>query len=169
MNWVQWTGYLFGAIAAVIGVFQTVRLTLVKRKAKQREELIKEAKEVVLDALAEELNTILDERDDKLVNKTIYYEELQRHEDAHNHIQNTLEELTEGQERLTKYIEKNERMRLKSEIIDFAEDLRNGHTKSTSSYQHIYAAYDYYKKLKGNSFVDQVYHEIKEYHAKARS
>lgn len=54
----------------------------------------------------------------------------------------------------------SEKYRLKGEIIDFAEDLRNGAQKSSVAYQHIHNSYSRYKKLGGNGYIDETFKYI---------
>ena len=52
---------------------------------------------------------------------------------------------------------KNEMSRLAQEIISFSESIRRGENKSPNSYKHIAESYDRYKKLGGNTYVDEQY------------
>lgn len=51
--------------------------------------------------------------------------------------------------------------RLATDIINYAEDLRNGLEKGENSFKHIMKCYDRYKKLGGNSFVDSSFEYIR--------
>lgn len=51
-------------------------------------------------------------------------------------------------------IHDNEMNRLQTAIMDFAASLRNGNTATLNSFNYIFHAYDKYKALGGNSFVD---------------
>ena len=48
----------------------------------------------------------------------------------------------------------NEMNRLQTAIMDFASALRAGHPETLNSFNYIFHAYDKYKSLGGNSFVD---------------
>ncbi len=48
----------------------------------------------------------------------------------------------------------SEKERIRGEILAYAEDLRNGIKKGTSTYKHISSLYDRYKSMGGNSYVD---------------
>ena len=52
------------------------------------------------------------------------------------------------------------------EIINFADDLKNGVKKSSASFQHISSFYDKYRKLGGNSYVEAIHEYIIEERAK---
>lgn len=51
-------------------------------------------------------------------------------------------------------IHDNEVSRLQTAIMDFAASLRNGNYATLNSFNYIFHAYDKYKSLGGNSFVD---------------
>ena len=51
-------------------------------------------------------------------------------------------------------IQDNEMNRLQTAIMDFASALRAGHPETLNSFNYIFHAYDKYKSLGGNSFVD---------------
>lgn len=157
-----------GALGTVWGIIQTVRISVNKKVEKRKEEMIAAAKDAVVDTIIEELDDILEERDQKFVENETFEEKICEHNSANQNLRKTLIEVQESQAKLMQNIEKNERMRLKAELIDFLEDLRNGQIKSATAYQHIYAAYDYYKSLKGNGFIEDVFAEIKEYHNKQK-
>lgn len=53
-----------------------------------------------------------------------------------------------------------EKSRLKAEIMDFGEDLKNGIEKSSVAFQHIHEVFSKYKKLGGNSYVLGVFEYI---------
>ena len=69
-------------------------------------------------------------------------------------------------------MDKNEKDRLKTEIIDFATKLRNNQQVSMEDFQHIHYVYDKYHSLHGNTYCDSLYSFIanceKEYLAVAR-
>lgn len=50
--------------------------------------------------------------------------------------------------------------RLKGEILQFAEDLKNGGEKSSVTYQYIHDCYSRYKSLGGNSYIEQTFKYI---------
>ena len=54
-----------------------------------------------------------------------------------------------------------ERDRLAWEILNYHQDLRNRIWKTRMSFDHISKSYDRYKTLKGNSFIDETFKEIK--------
>lgn len=51
-------------------------------------------------------------------------------------------------------IQDNEMNRLQTAIMDFASALRAGYPETLNSFNYIFHAYDKYKSLGGNSFVD---------------
>lgn len=67
---------------------------------------------------------------------------------------------------------KNEKDRLKTEIIDFATKLRNNQQVGMEDFQHIHYVYDKYHLLHGNTYCDSLHSFItdceKEYLAVAR-
>ena len=72
----------------------------------------------------------------------------------------TMKELKqELQDHFVESIE-SEQERLASEIISFAEDLKNAIIKSSVAYEHIHKCYNRYKKLGGNSYIDGVFQYI---------
>lgn len=72
----------------------------------------------------------------------------------------TMKELKrELQDHFVESIE-SEQERLASEIISFAEDLKNAIRKSSVAYEHIHKCYNRYKKLGGNSYIDGVFKYI---------
>ena len=56
------------------------------------------------------------------------------------------------------------KFRIRSRIVDFANDLQNGCKKSDIQFKNILDEYDYYKDvLKENSYVDKQVEIIKKY------
>lgn|GEM_PF-3740723 len=53
-----------------------------------------------------------------------------------------------------------ERQRLASEIINFAEDIKNKLPKSSVAYEHIHICYKRYKDIGGNHYIDKVFEYI---------
>lgn len=56
----------------------------------------------------------------------------------------------------------NEMNRLQTTIMNYAQDLRNGHRMTLNSYNYLCHAYDRYKSLGGNSYVDSEMKFIRE-------
>ncbi|MFW6029170.1 MAG: hypothetical protein ACOCRO_02830 [Halanaerobiales bacterium] len=56
----------------------------------------------------------------------------------------------------------SEMARLATDIIEFADDLRNGIPKSRNAFKHISKSYSRYKKLGGNHYIDAEYAFIKQ-------
>lgn len=86
-----------------------------------------------------------------------------------NGMQGQLEEMSQNTKSLEikvnnqeQAIKDNEMNRLQTTIMNFAQDLRNGHSKTLNSFHYICHAYDRYKALGGNSFVDAEMDFIKE-------
>lgn len=65
--------------------------------------------------------------------------------------------------------ERSERSRLASEIINYAEDLKNGVSKTSASFKHITKAYDIYHGLGANSYIDIEFDFIKSEMAKQKN
>ena len=56
----------------------------------------------------------------------------------------------------------NEMNRLQTTIMNYAQDIRNGHRMTLNSYNYLCHAYDRYKSLGGNSYVDSEMNFIRE-------
>lgn len=63
---------------------------------------------------------------------------------------------------IKKVIHENEMDRLRTEIMIFTCNLRNGMKMDGADFHHIHRAYDKYKKLGGNSYIDADMAYIKE-------
>lgn len=64
--------------------------------------------------------------------------------------------------KLDSKIDKNVLDDIRGEIVDFAEDLRQGCHKSKVQFQHIFEIYDKYHNLGGNSYITNEFKYIEE-------
>ena len=72
-----------------------------------------------------------------------------------------LENLDAKLKRQNKMIAEFEKNRIRGELLNFSEDLKNGVKKSPIAYQHAFSIYEKYKKLGGNSYIDNAFEYIK--------
>ena len=72
-----------------------------------------------------------------------------------------LENLDKKLKRQNKMISEFERNRIRGELLNFAEDLKNGIQKSSVAYQHAFSIYEKYKRLGGNSYIDSAFEYIR--------
>ncbi len=72
-----------------------------------------------------------------------------------------MEDLNKKIDKLEKKIDVNTRDDIRGEIVNFAEDLRQGINKSLVQYKHIFEIYDKYHKLGWNSYITNEFNFIK--------
>lgn len=79
------------------------------------------------------------------------------------------DKLTEGMEKIQRSIDQTNaklddsvKFALKGEIIQFSEDLKSGSIKTDLAYEHMHHAYEEYKRLGGNGFIDDAFNSIVE-------
>lgn len=79
------------------------------------------------------------------------------------------DKLVEGMEKIQRAINQTNaklddsvKFGLKGEIIQFSEDLKSGSIKTDLAYEHIHHAYEQYKKLGGNGFIEEAFNSIVE-------
>ena len=77
-------------------------------------------------------------------------------EEKINKIENKLQEIDDT-------LRKNEKDRLKSEIIDFHSRLANGWIAHEKDFEHIHYVRDKYHALHGNTYCDELFNEILKY------
>jgi hypothetical protein len=99
-------------------------------------------------------------QDIKEVNQT-QQEQLTKLEESVTNIEEDLKDVHEKLDVQQEQILKNEMNRLQTAIMDFAGMLRNNYDVNMNSFNYIYHAYDRYKELGGNSFVDSEMEFIK--------
>ena len=79
-----------------------------------------------------------------------------------NIIRNCLmEDVNKKIDKLEKKIDLNTRDDIRGEIVNFAEDLRQGINKSLVQYKHIFEIYDKYHNLGWNSYISNEFDFIK--------
>jgi hypothetical protein len=133
-----------------------------KEREKQREEKEKLYKLQNERALSE-FRVVINEDIREIMNKTLTnYPPTWKIIEDNDKIVGRLKGLEEGMNETRDQLRKAEIQGLGIEIMKYAEDLRNNMKKSRNSYQHIAEAYDRYKELGGNHYVDIEFEYIKE-------
>lgn len=142
-------------ITAIVGLFAYIDKKRTKhliQKQKEieekREEFKLEVSDYIIDRLQENFQDYITKEDSDLDHKIIFkqIDGLKETIDTH------FEEST-----------RSELSRLSCEIVNYAEDLRNGILKGKNSFKHIAESYDRYKKLGGNSYIESEYSYIQKY------
>lgn len=134
-----------GLISALWGI---IKYYDTKRDKKQQEQ------NIFMQEMRDE-NKVQSQKIDKLFNKTSGLE---------NEVNNLKTDVSNVHEQLRSQesnIHENEMNRLQTAIMDFAASLRNGNSATLNSFNYIFHAYDKYKMLGGNSFVDSEMEYIK--------
>lgn len=134
-----------GLISALWGI---IKYYDTKRDKKQQEQ------NIFMQEMRDE-NKAQSQKIDKLFNKTSGLE---------NEVNNLKTDVSNVHEQLRSQesnIHENEMNRLQTAIMDFASSLRNGNSATLNSFNYIFHAYDKYKMLGGNSFVDSEMEYIK--------
>ncbi len=116
---------------------------------KQKNQHFQEALEYLMPSIKECVN-------DKLGN----YVPREEDEMVNERFATNIKDLTNKWEFLNKLFVKSELSRLRSEIINFAEDIDNGQKKSTASFAHIHEVYQSYVDLNGNGFIDGLFDRV---------
>lgn len=153
MEWVEILGTLATFLAALVAVMtwfeRRTRRWEKKREerqaAKEKDEL-KRIEKIVVSA-ASSLQNQFEIDLNKTLNGFVKKEDL--------------ENLDVKLRRQNKMITEFEKNRIRGELLNFSEDLKNGAKKSTIAYEHAHRLYEKYKKLGGNSYIDSSFEYIK--------
>jgi len=74
--------------------------------------------------------------------------------DIHKKLDEIIKENDTQHQEIKDDLEDSEKSRLRSRIVDFANDLRNNENKSTVQFKNVFECYDKYHAKGGNSYVD---------------
>ena len=129
-----------------------------KEEKKEREEIKEEVSAEIIKVFDSEWINLDTEVKDEINNKLKEYVRKDDLCDLTEAIQSIDERL---EDHFVESLE-GERDRLASEILNYHQDLTNRLWKSQMSYDHIHKCYRRYKKLDGNSFIDETFNEIVE-------
>lgn len=101
------------------------------------------------------LNTIKEYHEDFEVDLDAKLEDFAKAED--------LARIAKSVNKQFKMMQNFEKRLIKGELIDFLEDLQLGRPKTKEAFQYAYGIYDRYKELNGNSYIEAVIAEIRDY------
>lgn len=150
-------------ISIVSGVFGVILTYIIFFERKWMNRLMKEQKkeqekmQICVEKVAEQIKPVWVEHVSSTLDNYITKEEEQI---AHDKISLEIERIAAAIDQNHKQLVESEMFRLKGEILQFAEDLKNGAEKSSVTYQYIHDCYSRYKRLGGNSYIDQVFKYI---------
>lgn len=163
MTWEVAVSFIGAVTGLIIALWGIVKYYDQKREAKQkkREELFE--KLVIDNATSmrqqnekqqqcfDKINNFIDDTSETINMLSVNLEKTQ------TNVQSLYDKLGEQEE----HILENELSRLQTAIMDFAIGLRNGKDANLNSFNYIFHAYDKYKHLGGNSFIDSEFDYIK--------
>lgn len=160
--WIVALGMIGTVVSTLVGV--TVLFNWFEHKKKAREDKIQQELELEqereITRIEELVGPYCQERVDEILQ--IYADEKdsglfgKKYDTRLVDLENTLE-------RLNKLVVESEKMRLKAELMNFGEDLKNGLEKSSLAYKHIFNVAERYKELGGNSYAVDLFEYIKEH------
>lgn len=130
-----------------------------EREEKEKEKQRKKEEEEMARKLRKELKEDIKEVVDNSLENYESKEEIEKED------RKLWEEIAGLKESLNEHFDESiasEMARLATDIINFADDLRNGIPKSRNAFKHISKSYSRYKKLGGNHYIDAEYAFIKQ-------
>ena len=153
MGFWEIVGIISTFITTILGAItwvQVQKAKIIKRERIREEAQLQRITDVVLSKLGDHMLEGFPERTKDLVRKKDFEPIVEKVEQVEKVLQENANFLVEF-----------EKGALRSEILNFSEDLKNGIHKSGVAYQHIYSVFARYKKLGGNSYIHDVFDEIK--------
>lgn len=150
-------------IATVVSAFSVILTYIIyferkwMKKIKKEQQKEQEKMQIWVEKVSEQIEPIWQEHISDALSEYITKEE---GELAHEKISNEIERIANAIDSNHKQLIESEMFRLKGEILQFAEDLKNGGEKSSVTYQYIHDCYSRYKRLGGNGYIEQVFRYI---------
>ena len=155
----QIIGILASALSVILGYIayfeRKWRNKIIKEQQKEQEKMrtcIEKVSEQIMPAWQKHVGEVLCD-----------YVTREEGELAHEKISNEIEQVVSAIDLNHKQLIESELFRLKGEILQFAEDLKNGAEKSSVAYQYIHDCYSRYEDLGGNSYIEQTFEYITEH------
>lgn len=170
----EWIVGLISAIAALIGAVWGIVKYYDSKSAKEQEkrEELEAERHAALEDREAHRDHILEDIAETLV---ILSEDNQHQKEEITSLQSRLssmheqiESITAKQDGIQESIEENEMDRLRSEIINCVNKLRNGFEMSQVDLEHIHHCYDKYRARGGNSYIKACMEYVFEYERECR-
>ena len=155
-SFLVWLSVISPAITAGIALYVFLEGKANKRRIKKEEQTEIQKQEHYEEALQYLMPSIKECVNGKLGN----YVPREEDEMVNQKFAQNVQDLTGKWDFLNKMFIKSELSRLKSEIVNYAEDIQNGHKKSTASFAHIHEVYQSYRDLDGNSYIDGLFDRV---------
>lgn len=160
----QIAGLLLSYLTVILGYlkYQDSKKTKREKEAEKRREDKEKLYKLQNERALSEFRVVINEDIREILNKTLTnYTPTWKIDEDNDKIVGKLKAIEEGMDATREQLRQAEIQGLGIEIMKYAEDLRNGVKKSRHSYQHLVEAYDRYKELGGNHYVDIEFEFIK--------
>lgn len=151
-----------GTVGTLVSIFLGIAVYAEKKKYKKE---IKRQEELV--AKEEECTNRIAERirpdfEKSVCSALLGYASKKEVAEAQDKLIEAMEKIQQGINQTNAKLDDSVKFGLKGEIIQFSEDLKSGSIKTDLAYEHIHNAYEQYKKLGGNGFIEEAFNNIVE-------
>ena len=151
-----------GTIGTLVSIFLGIAVYAEKKKykkeIKRREELVAKEEECT-NRIAERIRPDFEK---SVCSALLGYASKKEVAEAQDKLTEAMEKIQQGINQTNAKLDDSVKFGLKGEIIQFSEDLKSGAIKTDLAYEHIHNAYEQYKKLGGNGFIEEAFNNIVE-------